>query len=75
MSHIIYHIATVPRSPNKAVGGIDLVESPDDNGWYAHEYDFTRADNATRTSTKIYRTKSDLIRALDGGRHRWKKWD
>lgn len=51
----------------------DLVYSPDDNGWYAHEYDFAR--KATRTSLKIYPTRDDLLRALSSGRHRWQKWE
>jgi hypothetical protein len=69
-----YHIATLPNAPKKAVGCIDLVESDDDGGWYAHQYDFRRADNATRTSRKIYRTRSELVRALDTGKHLWKAW-
>ena len=56
-------------------GCIDLVESPDDGGWYAHEYDFSRADNATRTSSKIYRDRAALVGALQSGKHRWQKWD
>jgi len=56
-------------------GCIDLVESPDDGGWYAQEYDFKRKDAATRTSSKIYRDRAALVRALQSGQHRWKKWD
>jgi len=56
-------------------GCIDLVDSPDDGGWYAQEYDFKRKDNATRTSSKIYRDRDALIRALKSGKHRWAKWD
>lgn len=56
-------------------GCIDLVESPDDGGWYAQQYDFRRKDNATRTSLKIFRTREDLKRALDSGAHRWGRWD
>jgi len=55
-------------------GCIDLVESPDDDGWYAQQYDFKRSDNATRTSAKIYPSRADLIAALDSGTHRWQKW-
>jgi hypothetical protein len=56
-------------------GCIDLVESPDDGGWYAQEYDFKRKDSATRTSAKIYPDRDALIRALKSGKHRWNKWD
>jgi hypothetical protein len=58
-----------------ARGCIDLVESPDDGGWYAHEFDFLRKDNATRSSSKIYKDREALVKALASGRHRWKKWD
>lgn len=54
---------------------IDLVESPDDDGWYAQEYNFLRRDNATRTSRKIYPTRSALVQALEDKSHRWAKWD
>ena len=58
----------------KPTGCIDLCESPDDDGWYAQEYDFTRDDNATRTSSKIYPTRGSLLSALNSGRHRWDDW-
>lgn len=54
---------------------IDLCHSPDDGGWYAQEYDFKRKESATRTSSKIYRDRAALIRALQSGKHRWQKWD
>lgn len=40
-------------------GCIDLVESPDDGGWYAQEYNFKRFkhNDATRTSKNIFRTR------------------
>jgi hypothetical protein len=69
-----YKITRHPTKP-EALGCIDLCESEDDGGWYAHQYDFTRADNATRVSVKIYPTKIALIRALDAGKHPWGKWD
>ena len=62
-------------SKNEALGCIDIVESEDDGGWYAMEYDFTRKDNATRVSRGVYPTKIALIRALDEKRHRWDRWD
>lgn len=69
-------IYSMRRTPDgkEVLGGIDLVYSPDDGGWYAQEYDFTRADNATRTSTRIYGDRMTLKRTLDAGKHRWKKW-
>lgn len=45
-----YRIHTDPNNRKQAIGCIDLVESEDDGGWYAHEYDFDRTDNATRVS-------------------------
>lgn len=65
---------SVDRSGNKVNGMIDLVDSPDDGGWYAQQYDFRRTDNATRTSQKIYRSRNALVAALDVGKHRWQKW-
>jgi hypothetical protein len=69
-----YRIYTDPKNPKQSTGCIDLCDSEDDGGWYAHEYDFSRADNATRVSAKIYPTKAALIRALDT-KHLWGKWD
>ncbi len=66
-----YHIE---RAGKECLGCIELVESHDDDGWYAHQYDFTRKDNATRTSSKIYATRAALVAALDSGKHRWGKW-
>jgi hypothetical protein len=59
---------------NKPVRCIDIVDSPDDGGYYAQEFDFTRKDNATRTSKKIYESQSALIAALDSGSHKWGEW-
>ena len=69
-----YQITRHPTKP-EAVGCIDLVQSDDDGGWYAHQYDFTREDNATRISATIYPTKIALVRALDSDSHRWQRWD
>lgn len=71
----IYRITRDPRNPRKGIGCIDLCESPDDGGWYAQQYDFTRADNATRVSAKIYPSREALVRALDRSTHEWDKWD
>lgn len=65
---------SINRAGGITLGCIDMVDSPDDNGWYAQEYDFTRGDSATRTSRKIYRDRDMLVRALKSGRHRWQKW-
>jgi hypothetical protein len=70
-----YQITRSNSSPPEALGCIDLVHSEDDGGWYAHEYDFTRADNATRVSRWIYPTKGALVRSLKRGKHPWGKWD
>jgi hypothetical protein len=67
--------ATRDERTGVAKSCVDLVESPDDDGWYAQEYNFLRRDNATRTSSRIYRSREALVRALDDGTHRWTKWD
>lgn len=70
-----YRIHTDPSDRLSTIGCIDLVESPDDGGWYAQEYDFTRTDNATRTSATIYPDKASLVRALGAfGQHAWGAW-
>jgi len=74
MTQDVFKITPSPDG-NTAQGCIDLVQSYDDDGWYAHEYDFTRADNATRTSRRIYHSRADLVRALNDSSHRWNKWD
>lgn len=70
-----YRIHTDPNNRKSSIGCIDLCESEDDGGWYAHEYDFTRSDNATRVSAKIYPDEASLVRALDTyGMHSWGEW-
>ena len=70
-----YRIHTNPDDRKHVIGCIDLVESPDDGGWYAQEYDFERGDNATRTSAKIYPDWASLVRDLDAyGVHVWGDW-
>lgn len=70
-----YQITRDPKNPKRANGCIDIVQSHDDGGWYAHQYDFTREDNATRVSATIYSTREALVLALDAGDHNWQKWD
>ena len=70
-----HRVTTDPANSKNVIGCIDLCYSPDDGGWYAQQYDFTRKDNATRTSSKIYPTREALAAALDGGKHRWQRWD
>lgn len=70
-----YRITRHPTKRREALGCIDLVQSEDDGGWHAHEYDFTREDNATRISASRYLSKAALVQALDSGEHRWDKWD
>ena len=70
-----YRIHTDPNNRKSAIGCIDLCKSEDDGGWYAHEYDFTRDDNATRVSAKIYPHRAALVRDLDAyGVHVWDDW-
>jgi hypothetical protein len=76
MSNDTYRIHTNPKNSKDATGCIDLCYSSDDDGWYAQEYDFTRTDNATRVSAKIYPSKKALVDELDAyGKHVWDKWD
>ena len=69
-----YQITRDPADPKSALGCIDLCESEDDGGWYAHQYDFTRPDHSTRISAKIYPSRDSLVRALASGKHRWEQW-
>lgn len=59
---------------NAALVCIDLVESPDDGGWYAREYDLSVSPGRTRTSRKIYRDRAALVSALQSGEHHWGRW-
>lgn len=65
---------SIKRGHYEVEGCIDLVESEDNGGWYAQEYDFTRKDSATRTSKKIYSSMRGLTRSLDDGSHEWQSW-
>lgn len=51
---------------------IDIVYSPDEDCWYALEYDFAR--KAQRVSARVYRSELTLMSALDSGRHRFENW-
>lgn len=56
-------------------GCIDFVYSPDDGGWYGQEYDFTRNDSATRTTKRIYSSRTALMSAVSSGKPNvWEKW-
>lgn len=66
---------TAPPTIKTEKGCIDVCHSPDDGGWYAQEYDFSRKDNSTRTSKKIYPDLHALSKALSNGTHKWDKWD
>lgn len=59
---------------HKPLGCVEMIESVDDGGWYAHEYDFTRTDSATRVSRRIYPTRAALVAALNSGKHKWERW-
>jgi hypothetical protein len=50
---------------------LDLVYSPDDDGWYAHEYDLDAMTD--RVSLKVYPSRQHLERALDNGTHEWEE--
>ena len=63
------------NNPDAYSLNIVLCYSPDDDGWYAQEFDLKRKDNATRVSRHIFRTRDALVAALKSGTHRWNKWD
>ncbi len=59
------------QGPDQTVACIvDLVYSPDDGGWYAHETRFW-PEKVDRVSRRVFPTKRDLVRDLDHGSHRW----
>jgi len=52
---------------------IDLVYSPDDNGYYYQEY--SKTSNKCRVSKQTYPTKDDAITALHNYAVKWTKWN
>jgi hypothetical protein len=55
---------------------ISFVDSPDDNGWYASEFDYDTLK--TRVTRKIYRTENECRRAVArAGEHSkvWENWE
>lgn len=53
-------------------GCLDLVFSPDDGGWYAHEYDFKR--HRDRVSQNISETPEGLTLLIRNDAIQWDKW-
>lgn len=52
---------------------IDIVNSPDDGGWYVQETQLSKPYNS-RTSRKIFRSADDAKRAFRDGAIKWSKW-
>ena len=53
-------------------GCVDLIFSPDDGGWYAHEYDFKH--HRDRVSQDILETPEGLSLLLKQASVTWDKW-
>ena len=51
---------------------IDLVYSPDDGGFYFHEYH--AIEHKSRTSKDIYSTKAEAMKAYREGCITWEEW-
>ena len=51
---------------------IDLVFSPDDAGYYLHEYDYRRSRD--RVSKRIWTVRADAERSLKIGTVKWERW-
>lgn len=62
-------IERIGRTP---VTAIELVESPDDGGFYLGNTDFQKSKR--RTSVKIYRTREAAIADWQRGTVEWEGW-
>jgi hypothetical protein len=56
----------------QAIRAIDMVDSPDDNGWYFHEYDFVKRRD--RTSIKIFPSAEAARNAFAKKAVKWEAW-
>lgn len=54
----------------QATHRVDVVWSPDDDGWYLQEFDGKGGDRVSET----FRTKTDALFALQDGNARWEDW-
>ena len=51
---------------------IDLIYSPDDNGYYYQEY--SKTSNKCRVSKQTFKDKRQAILAMNLGKVKWTKW-
>jgi len=51
---------------------VDLVYSPDDGGYYFHEYH--AIEHKSRTSKKVYVTKSEAMKEYRANNIEWEDW-
>lgn len=54
----------------QATPRVDVVWSPDDDGWYLQEFDGKGADRVSET----FPTKTDALFALQDGNAQWEEW-
>lgn len=50
----------------------DIVDSPDDGGFYLQQTDFSTGQG--RVSARIYSSRTEAARALQRGKVRWERW-
>lgn len=65
-------VQIVRNNIGQAIKAIDMVDSPDDNGWYFHEYDFVKRRD--RTSKKIFPSAESARQAYSKGVVKWEPW-
>ena len=63
------HVTRIGRTPTTA---IELVHSPDDDGYYLSNTDFQRS--RTRASVKVYLTEAAARADLNAGTVEWEEW-
>lgn len=66
---VTLHVERIGRTPTTA---IELVESPDDGGYYLSNTDFQ--NNRHRTSVKIYPTDKAARADWNAGTITWEEW-
>ena len=62
----------VLRDGRVVIGATDLIHSPDDNGYYFHQADFSKSK--CRTSVKIYPTEAAAKKEWGAGTIKWEPW-
>jgi hypothetical protein len=62
----------VRNSLGQAINCIKMVHSPDDGGWYFHEYDFVK--RRARISKGIFPSTDAARRAFAQKKLKWEAW-